>query len=148
MSEIQALIVDDDPKFQQLTQYELMSHGMNVLVAYNSSQADVILKHEKVDVIICDVLMENEDGLSYCNRLRDEGHKQPVIFLSSLNDPKTIRLGYEAGGSIYIVKPFVFDDLHERIMELVNPPASTSYDPSAENHLHWLIRLFRAAFID
>jgi DNA-binding response OmpR family regulator len=143
MSEIQALIVDDDPKFQQLTQYELQSQGMGVLVAHNTAQADIILKQERVDVIICDVLMENEDGLTYCKRLRDEGHQQPVIFLSNLNDPKTIRLGYEAGGSIFIVKPFTFDDLHDRIIELVKQAAPTPANPPALNFLHWLPRFLR-----
>jgi two-component system phosphate regulon response regulator OmpR len=117
--EIRALLVDDDLSFQQLTQYQLMDQGVEVVVASSTTQADAILKTTPVDVIICDVLMVMEDGISYCRRLRHAGNTTPVIFLSSLSDPKTIRLGYESGGTVFIAKPFNSEDLRALILEVV-----------------------------
>ena len=119
MKEIRALLVDDDLDFQHVTQYKLMNHDVSVLVASSTAQADAILEQSKVDVIICDVLMTGENGLSFCKLLRNSGNQTPLIFLSSLNDKKTIRLGYEAGGNVFITKPFNNEDLRALILEVV-----------------------------
>src|SRR6266480_2718025 len=120
MKEIRALLVDDDLDFQQLTQYVMMNHGVKMMVASNTAQADAILNQTSVDVIVCDVLMIGEDGLTYCKRLRHSGNQTPLMFLSSLNDKRTIRLGYEAGGTVFIAKPFNTDDLRALILEVVH----------------------------
>lgn len=127
MTEIRALLVDDDLEFQQLTQYMLMSRGLKVLVASNTVQADLILEQTSVDVILCDVLMTGEDGLSYCKRLRNAGNQTPLIFLSSLDDKKIIHLGYEAGGTVFIAKPFKNEVLHALIYEVVQPVPSVKF---------------------
>ena len=125
IQKVRALLVDDDLSFQQVTQYQLLNQGVEVMVASSTAQADAILKSSSVDVIICAVLMTMEDGLSYCQRLRHSGNKTPVIFLSSLNDPKTVRLGYESGGTVFIAKPFNNEDLRALILEVVKSATST-----------------------
>jgi len=58
--------------------------GVKVIPASNTIEADAILQRETVDVIVCDIVMPGEDGLSYVRGLRERGNHTPVIFLSAL----------------------------------------------------------------
>ena len=117
MALINVLVVDDDKLIQQIAGAALASRGVGVFTVYTSIQADLILQRERVDVIICDVLMDEEDGLSYCKRLQDAGCRVPVILLSCLSDPVTIMIGKSSGAAAYMIKPFDTEELYQRVLQ-------------------------------
>lgn len=146
MPAINALFVDDDQTIKLLAQSVLPSRGVNVLAALNTVEADSLLRRNSVDVIIVDVLMPNEDGLAYCQRLRREGVTVPVMFLSALSDSQTVSKGIASGASAYLVKPCDFYELQKRIEKLVRPPeAEKARDKEPEApKAGWVSRLFSA----
>ena len=126
------LFIDDDKTVQQLAGAALSARGMVVLAAFSTKEADATLRTAKVDVIVLDILMDPEDGLSYCRRLREEGHRAPVILLSALADPPTVAAGIASGAAAYMIKPFDTEELYQRILEKVSPAASSPLG-NAEN---------------
>jgi len=126
MGNIFVLVVDDDYQLQQIAKLELQSCGMTVFTAADTHQADAILKYAHVDAIVCDVAMLGEDGFSWCQRLRRDGNQVPVLFLSAFTDPKTIHLGYEAGGTGFIAKPFEIDTLCRSVLNAARPPTQSA----------------------
>jgi two-component system phosphate regulon response regulator OmpR len=127
MATINALFVDDDQTVPLLAECVLKKRGIKVFGAGNTLQADSILRRERVDVILLDVLMAGENGLAYCQRLRQEGKRVPVMFLSAMSDPVTVRQGLSSGAIAYLVKPFDIYELEKRIVKLM--PSSPSSTP-------------------
>lgn len=98
------LVVDDDRDIRQLLANSLGARGYRVETASNASEMDAVLARIPVDLVILDVMMPGEDGISACRRLaRSEGPE--VIFLSALGDEQDRILGLEAGGGHYLPKP-------------------------------------------
>jgi two-component system phosphate regulon response regulator OmpR len=124
MKTINVLFVDDEKIIQQFALPRLSLLGMKVQGAMNTAEADAILSRDKMDIIILDVLMAGEDGLSYCRRIREEGNRVPVILLSSFNNLDAVSLGMAAGAEAYMCKPFDIEELYQRILQLLH--ASTS----------------------
>ena len=118
MTPINALFVDDDETTQMIALSVLSRQGVNVLSAVNTTQADMILHREKVDVIVLDVMMPKEDGLAYSERLHREGNKVPLLFLSALSNPETVSRGIRSGAAAYLVKPIDLQDLHQKLLSL------------------------------
>ena len=126
MDIINALVIDDDKAVRMIAVCGLSGRGVNVLAAADTGEADAILEKEKIDVIVCDVLLEDEDGLSYCQRLRSAGVRVPLMFLSTLGDPVTVSIGMTSGASAYMVKPFDLQELYERICKLACGPSPSA----------------------
>lgn len=132
MAMINALFVDDDQTVPLMAECVLQKKGIKVFGAGSTLQADSILRRERVDVILLDVIMANEDGMAYCQRLRREGKHVPVMFLSAIGDPATVRQGLSSGATAYLVKPFDIHELENRIVKLagdVSGPSKTSGSP-------------------
>ena len=128
MSSIRVLFVEDEHYLQQFTTVALSQRGMKVFSAMDTLEADQVLAKEKVDVIVCDILMPAENGLSYVRRLRQKGHSVPVLFLSALAESDVKRIGIESGAADYMTKPFLTEDLYQRIVNLASRPHSTGYE--------------------
>ena len=98
------LVVDDDREIRTLLQESLVSRGFRVSAAANAREMDLALLRDRIDLIILDVMMPGEDGVSACRRVRNQGGP-PVIFLSALGDETDTVLGLEIGASHYLRKP-------------------------------------------
>lgn len=122
MPSIHILLIEDEKQLQQYASALLSKRGVQVSSALNTTEADRILQKEKIDVIVCDILMPAENGLSYVRRLRADGKQTPVIFLSALADAEVIKLGIDSGAADYMVKPFDSEQLYQRILQFVVPP--------------------------
>lgn len=98
------LVVDDDDEIRALVSVCLERHGYEVLRAANIPQAEQRLKQMPVDLIILDVMMPGEDGLSFCRRFASpEG---PLILILSALDGSADRIvGLELGADGYVPKP-------------------------------------------
>jgi len=125
------LLVDDDEKLRQLVADFLDKHGMDVLTAAGGEAADAILAKTVVDVVVLDVMMPGEDGLSICRRLtsRDDAARPAVIMLSAAGEDTDRIVGLELGADDYLPKPANPRELLARIRALIRRSAPPS-DPS------------------
>jgi two-component system, OmpR family, response regulator len=98
------LVVDDDREIRLLLANSLGARGYRVETAANAHEMDEVLAHTKVDLVILDVMMPGEDGLSASRRLARTGGPE-VIMLSALGEEQDRILGLEGGASHYLPKP-------------------------------------------
>ena len=98
------LVVDDDVGIRSLLATNLGARGYQVATAANASEMRRILARQTVDVVILDVMMPGEDGLSACRRLEESGGP-PVILLSALGEETDRIIGLEHGADRYLPKP-------------------------------------------
>jgi two-component system, OmpR family, phosphate regulon response regulator OmpR len=100
------LVVDDEPDLRALLQRYLAQHGFEVRTLPDASQIDRLLQRESFEVLILDIMMRGEDGLSVCQRLRAHKETIPIIMLTARGDPIDRILGRESGADDYLAKPF------------------------------------------
>ena len=98
------LIVDDDCSIRDLLSRSLSAQGYRIHTASDASEMEVALGKEKVDLVLLDIMMPGEDGLSACRRLiGPEG--PPVVILSALGEEEDRIAGLDTGASYYLPKP-------------------------------------------
>ncbi len=108
------LIVDDDIKLQQLLSRYLSEQGYMTAVAGDGVEMDAWLQHNQADLIIMDLMLPGEDGLSLAQRLRTSTNI-PIIILSARGDEVDRIVGLEMGADDYLPKPFNPRELLARI---------------------------------
>ena len=120
------LIVDDQQDFTDSLQRGLQEEGFEVDVAYNGIDGKKMIHPDRYEVIILDVTMPGEDGVTLCKKIRSEGIHTPVLFISALDSVPDKLTGFESGGDDYLAKPFHFDELVARIRALMRRFGNTS----------------------
>ena len=100
------LVVDDDARICELVSRYLIEHGFVVMTAGDAAEADVVLAAFEFDVLVVDVMMPGETGLSFTARLRAAGEQTPVLMLTAMGEVEDRIGGLEAGADDYLVKPF------------------------------------------
>jgi two-component system OmpR family response regulator len=98
------LVVDDDAGIRLLLAERLSAYGYRVTTASGVAEMDRVLTRGGVDLVILDVMMPGEDGLTACRRLV-QGGGPPVILLSALGDEQDRIVGLELGADHYLSKP-------------------------------------------
>jgi len=98
------LVVDDDADLRTQMSGYLSQHGFTVAVAAGAVDMDRVLTRGPVNLIILDIMLPGEDGLSICRRLADE-NGPPVIMHSAMGDDIDRILGLELGADDYLPKP-------------------------------------------
>jgi two-component system OmpR family response regulator len=98
------LVVDDDAGIRVLLAERLGAYGYHVTTAASVIEMNRVLARGGIDLILLDVMMPGEDGLSACRRLVEEGGP-PVIILSALGDEQDRIVGLEIGADHYLSKP-------------------------------------------
>ena len=112
------LLVDDDAGLrEQITAY-LGQHGLTVHTASDATQIEPILRAQSIQLIILDVMMPGEDGLSACRRLSDSGGP-PIIIMSAMGDEIDRIVGLELGADDYLAKPCSPRELLARIRSVL-----------------------------
>ena len=113
------LIVDDEKEIADLVELVLKNEGYNVLKFYNSLDAySNLLNNDEIDLAILDVMMPGLDGFSLARRLRSEGCRTPILFLTARSATEDVVKGFEAGGNDFLKKPFAIDELIVRVKAL------------------------------
>lgn len=114
------LIVDDDKFLRELLIEKLNSLNFEVNSVSESILALNIIKTNKPDLILLDVLLPGLSGLETLNVLRadDENMHIPVILISRLDEPELIRTAKRLGADDYLVKPFTSEILIEKIKDI------------------------------
>ncbi|SEG25184.1 two-component system, OmpR family, phosphate regulon response regulator OmpR [Thalassococcus halodurans] len=108
------LIVDDDERIRGLLQKFLMRNGFLVSAARDAAHARRILSGLDFDLIVLDVMMPGEDGVSLCNHIR-QTRSTPVMLLTARAETEDRIKGLEAGADDYLAKPFEPKELLLRI---------------------------------
>jgi len=112
------LIVDDDREIRDLLSHFLRQHQLRVDVAINAKDAEKKLSLGQYDLIVLDLMMPGEDGLSFCRRLRSKS-SIPVLMLTAMGDDTDRIVGLELGADDYLCKPFNPRELLARIRAIL-----------------------------
>jgi len=114
------LIVDDNPELLELMK-NIFVGKYRVLTAQNGKEALEMLKDNAVNIIICDMMMPEMDGLTCCRILKEDINTShiPVIMLTAKNTAEDRVAAYDAGANAFIAKPFDLKVLHARITNLI-----------------------------
>jgi DNA-binding response OmpR family regulator len=111
------LVLEDDPSVQTLLRKQLTSHGFQVTVASDGLDGLVKLESVRPDIMICDMMMPNLDGLEFVKAVKSHTETQriPIIFLTAKTDPRSMIDGINVGARFYVTKPFAIDDLLSKV---------------------------------
>ncbi|GGI77951.1 DNA-binding response regulator [Shewanella hanedai] len=109
------LVVDDDMRLRALLERYLMEQGYQVRSAANSEQMDRLIERENFHLLVLDLMLPGEDGLSICRRLRQNGNPIPIVMLTAKGDEVDRIIGLELGADDYLPKPFNPRELLARI---------------------------------
>ena len=112
------LLVDDDHAIRALVGDLLAQEGYAVDRAQDAREMDSLLKHQPADLIILDLMLPGEDGLSICRRLR-AALTVPILMLTAKGNETDRIVGLELGADDYMVKPFSPRELLARTRALL-----------------------------
>lgn len=115
MSETHLLIADDDDNLRSMLAAALRHHGFRVSAVANGREALAAVAADNPDLIVLDVMMPELDGFDTCKRLRSDGNKTPVLFLTARDSTEDKVQGLTMGGDDYLNKPFSIEELAARI---------------------------------
>ena len=132
MSEQKSLIyvVDDDPGIRDLLSEYLAGQGFDVACAEGGAALDGLLEKARPDLLVLDLMMPGEDGLSIARRLKGQAGTPPIIMLSAKGEDIDRIIGLEVGADDYLAKPFNPRELLARIRAVMRrgspPPAAAA----------------------
>lgn len=109
------LVVDDDMRLRSLLDRYLSEQGFQVRSVANSEQMDRLLSRETFHLMVLDLMLPGEDGLSICRRLRNANNMLPILMLTAKGDEVDRIVGLEVGADDYLPKPFNPRELLARI---------------------------------
>ncbi len=118
MQKSHILVVDDDPQIRDLIGNYLEQHGFRVSVARDGNEMWRLLKKSEIELVVLDIMLPGDDGLTLCRRLRNESAVL-IIMLSAANEEADRVVGLEVGADDYLAKPFSPRELLARIKALV-----------------------------
>ena len=111
---MRVLIVDDDPDFLQLIEFDLKKKGYDTVRANDGEEGLAKATAEKPDLIILDLMMPKMDGLEVCREIRKE-NQVPIIMLTARGEESDVVAGLEVGADDYLTKPFSLRVLAARV---------------------------------
>jgi two-component system OmpR family response regulator len=134
----QILIVDDDREISALLAEYLEKNGYRTVTAGDGKAMAKALEETRVDLIVLDLNLPGEDGLTLCRNLRTRSNI-PVVMLTARGEPLDRILGLEMGADDYLPKPFEPRELFARIRSVLRrthalPPNLQKSDPQ---HMHF-----------
>ena len=132
---MKVIVVDDDARLRDLLNRYLTEQGYAVRVARDAAEMNRQLARERYDLMILDLMLPGEDGLSICRRLRGAGESLPIIMLTAKGDDVDRIVGLEVGADDYLPKPFNPRELVARIQAVLRrrplpgPPGAPATEP-------------------
>jgi two-component system OmpR family response regulator len=132
------LVIDDDPQIRGLLKEYLAENGLRVSVASTGKEMSEILAEEPIDLIILDLRLAGEDGMTIARALRDQS-AIPIVMLTGVRDEADRVMGLELGADDYLTKPFSPRELLARIRTVLRRTKNTAPGPAR----HHEIRAYR-----
>ena len=125
MNERKLLVVDDDKRLRELLERYLGEQGFVVRSAEDAAAMDRELAHEAFDLVVLDLMLPGEDGLSICRRLRSADPQLAIMMLTAKGDEIDRIVGLEMGADDYLPKPFNPRELLARVHAVLRRQSST-----------------------
>lgn len=126
MAASRILIADDDPLLRALLVHRLSADGYEVSTAQDGGEALAAIREEAPDLIVLDALMPVMDGFEVLRRVKSAGLSgAPVIMLTALKREQDIVGALQLGAADYLVKPFIPDELSQRVRRLLQTSGSS-----------------------
>jgi two-component system alkaline phosphatase synthesis response regulator PhoP len=118
------LVIDDESSVGTLLRFNLRQRGFTVETAASAAEGYAKAQDKRFDLIILDVALPGVDGIEACALLKNlEDYEDiPIIMISSRSDSVTIDQARRAGAADYLVKPFTFEQLLDRIEDQLSRP--------------------------
>jgi two-component system, OmpR family, phosphate regulon response regulator OmpR len=116
------LLVEDDLRARALLEEFLVRHGLSVISLGSGEHVAGVISRECVSLVLLDLMLPGEDGVSICKRLRASGTKVPVIMLTAKTETMDRIIGLEVGADDYVLKPFEPRELLARIGAVLRRP--------------------------
>jgi two-component system, OmpR family, response regulator len=132
MPEARLLVVDDEPNIVELLSASLRFAGFEVATAAGGLEAVDAARSFRPDLLVLDVMMPGLDGFGVVRRLRQEGDRTPVLFLTAKDATEDKVQGLTLGGDDYVTKPFSLEEVVARIRAVLRRTAAS---PAAASHL-------------
>ncbi len=116
------MVVDDERELVAVVRTMLEEKGFNVRCAYDGTQVFDVLKKQKPDLVILDIMMPQMDGLEVLTRLKGNPATAsiPVILLTEKVDDEDVVVGYKRGADFYIPKPFTKNQLLDGVNSILS----------------------------
>lgn len=108
------MVADDDRDIVMLITESLKFEQFIAIPAYSGREALSILRENKIDFVVLDIMMPEIDGLEVCRNIRSE-YNIPILLLSARNRDMDKIIGLEIGADDYMTKPFSIQELTSRI---------------------------------
>jgi two-component system OmpR family response regulator len=145
------LVVDDHREIRDLLGRYLAKHGLRATVADSAAAARKILQANAIDLVVLDIMMPGEDGLSLCRHLRESG-TVPVILLTAVAEETDRVVGLEMGADDYVTKPFNPRELLARIKAVLRrtfalPPQRGSVTGERIRFDRWTLEVGRRELV-
>lgn len=115
MPEASLLVVEDDPNILELLSASLRFAGFEVRAVTSGSAALAAAAQQRPDLVVLDVMLPDVDGFDVIKRLRADGDRVPVVFLTARDGTDDKIRGLTLGGDDYVTKPFSLEELTARI---------------------------------
>lgn len=116
------LIVEDDNFLQKALSYSLQENNFDIISAIEGDQVLPLIKREKPDLILLDIILPKKDGFVIMEELKNDPTTAdiPVIFITNLGQKEDVKKGLDLGASGYIIKAhFKISDIIEKINEVL-----------------------------
>ena len=124
MSDRKVLVIDDEENILNLMRIGLEDNGFEVVTRSNGLDALMYIEQEKPAIIIADIMMPRLTGLELVKALKnnDDTRKIPLIFISALDQAKTVQEGLDLGAVDYITKPFKISEIVGKVKHYISVP--------------------------
>lgn len=132
MSDYKILAVDDEEHIQELIKFNLESSGFKVICCGNGTEALKLVKSEKPDLVLLDVMLPGIDGYDVCKEIRKDNSISniPIIMITAKSEELDKILGLELGADDYMTKPFSIRELLARVKAVLRRTSSQPMDKS------------------
>jgi len=129
MDPARVVVVDDEVDIRAMIADYLGRDGYAVLRCGSGRELDAVLESGPADLVLLDVSLPGEDGISIARRLRASGHT-PIIMLTALDDVVDRIVGLEVGADDYLTKPFDLRELRARVRAVLRRATASPAAPS------------------
>ena len=116
---IKLLLAEDERMLAEILADTLSDRGFDVRLAGDGEQALALWRELKPDIVVSDVMMPKMDGFTLVKRMRAEGSRAPVLFLTARSATEDVVKGFSVGGNDFLRKPFALDELIVRLQALL-----------------------------
>src|SRR2546425_11746178 len=126
---MKVLVVDDETPILEAVAYNLRKEGYETLSATDAERCMSLVRSDRPDLVILDVMLPSASGFDVCKRLRTDSNI-PIIMLTARADETDRVVGLELGADDYVTKPFSMRELMARVKTVLR---RTSAEESAEH---------------